>query len=121
MNAWKPSSRPVPRVPARFRLPLNLPRNLPRRNPPSLPPAVQAPAEITGRIRRVAEGPVDSVPAPSSAERSSQVRARDRATLRTIKELAEKEGHLAPGGAPTRRQLRLLQLAAETAPATRRI
>ena len=66
----------------------------------------------------MAEGPVDSVRTPSSAERSSQVRARDRATLRTIKELAEKEGHLAQGGAPTRRQLRLLQLAAETAPAT---
>ena len=59
---------------------------------------------------------VDSV--PGGAERSSQVRARDRATLRTIKELAEKEGHLAQGGPPTRRQLRLLQLAAETAPAT---
>jgi hypothetical protein len=54
----------------------------------------------------------------SGSERSSQVRARDRAALRTIKELAEKEGHLAPGGTPTRRQLRLLQLAAETAPAT---
>ena len=51
-------------------------------------------------------------------ERSSQVRARDRAALRTIKELAEKEGHLAGGGPPTRRQLRLLQLATETAPAT---
>jgi len=73
-------------------------------------------AEITGRSRRVADAPVDSV--PGGAERSSQVRARDRATLRTIKELAEKEGHLAGGGPPTRRQLRLLQLAAETAPAT---
>ncbi len=73
-------------------------------------------AEITGRSRRVADAPVDSV--PGGAERSSQVRARDRATLRTIKELAEKEGHLAQGGPPTRRQLRLLQLAAETAPAT---
>ena len=77
-----------------------------------------AAAEPTGRSRRVADGPADSVRAQSSVERSSQVRARDRATLRTIKELAEKEGHLAPGGAPTRRQLRLLQLAAETAPAT---
>jgi len=73
-------------------------------------------AEITGRSRRVADAPVDSV--TGGAERSSQVRARDRATLRTIKELAEKEGHLAQGGPPTRRQLRLLQLAAETAPAT---
>ncbi|MGY3379419.1 hypothetical protein ACVWYS_001376 [Arthrobacter sp. TE12231] len=73
-------------------------------------------AETTGRIRRVADAPVDSVGA--GEERSSQVRARDRAALRTIKELAEKEGHLAGGGPPTRRQLRLLQLAAETAPAT---
>ncbi|BCW71669.1 hypothetical protein [Arthrobacter sp. NicSoilB8] len=73
-------------------------------------------AEITGRNRRVADAPVDSV--PGGAERSSQVRARDRAALRTIKELAEKEGHLAGGGPPTRRQLRLLQLATETAPAT---
>lgn len=72
-------------------------------------------AEITGR-RRVADAPVDSV--PGAAERSSQVRARDRAALRTIKELAEKEGQLAQGGPPTRRQLRLLELATETAPAT---
>src|SRR6478735_24798 len=78
-------------------------------------------AEITGRSRRVADAPVDSVRAdsvPAGTERSSQVRARDRAALRTIKELAEKEGQLAGGGPPTRRQLRLLQLAAETAPAT---
>ncbi|RKR29769.1 hypothetical protein [Arthrobacter oryzae] len=81
-------------------------------------------AEITGRSRRVSDAPADSVPdapadsVPAGAERSSQVRARDRAALRTIKELAEKEGHLAQGGPPTRRQLRLLQLAAETAPAT---
>jgi hypothetical protein len=45
----------------------------------------------TGRVRRVAPGPVDSPPAGSAAERSSQIRARDRAALRTIKELAEKE------------------------------
>jgi hypothetical protein len=75
-------------------------------------------AEITGRSRRVADGPVDSVRTPAGTQRSSQVRARDRAALRTIKELAEKEGQLAAGGPPTRRQLRLLQLAAETAPAT---
>jgi hypothetical protein len=61
---------------------------------------------------------VDSVRGTTGSERSSQVRARDRATLRTIKELAEKEGNLSGGGPPTRRQLRLLQLAAETAPAT---
>jgi hypothetical protein len=53
---------------------------------------------------------VDSVPAGSAAERSSQIRARDRAALRTIKELAEKEGQLSAGGPPTRRQLRLQQL-----------
>ena len=73
-------------------------------------------AETTGR-RRI-PGPVDSVRSTAGSERSSQVRARDRATLRTIKELAEKEGNLAGGGPPTRRQLRLLQLAAETAPST---
>jgi len=79
-------------------------------------PAEPTEAETTGR-RRVA-GPVDSVRTTSAAERSSQIRARDRAALRTIKELAEKEGQLSPGGAPTRRQLRLQQLAEETAPAT---
>ncbi|HYH76832.1 MAG TPA: hypothetical protein VD841_04950 [Arthrobacter sp.] len=47
---------------------------------------------------------------PAQAQRSSQIRARDRAVLRTIKELEEKEGQLAGGGAPTRRQLRLQQL-----------
>lgn len=66
----------------------------------------------------MADGPVDRVRTPasgerSSTERSSQVRARDRAALRTIKELAEKESHLAQGAVPTRRQLRL-QGAAET-------
>lgn len=68
------------------------------------------PGSATGRVRRVAPGPVDSVPAVSAAERSSQIRARDRAALRTIKELAEKEGQLSAGGPPTRRQLRLMQL-----------
>jgi hypothetical protein len=63
-----------------------------------------------GRVRRVAPGPVDSPPAGSAAERSSQIRARDRAALRTIKELAEKEEQLSGGGPPTRRQLRLQQL-----------
>ncbi|MGY2746197.1 hypothetical protein [Arthrobacter sp. UYCu723] len=81
-------------------------------------PGEPTPADVAGRSRRVADGPVDSVRNPGGSERSSQARARDRAALRTIKELAEKEGHLAGGGPPTRRQLRLLQLAAETAPAT---
>ena len=44
------------------------------------------------------------------AQRSSQIRARDRAALRAIKELEEKEEQLAAGGPPTRRQLRLQQL-----------
>ena len=62
------------------------------------------------RARRVAPGLVDSSPAGSAAERTSQVRARDRAALRTIKELSEKEEQLSGGGPPTRRQLRLMQL-----------
>jgi hypothetical protein len=49
-------------------------------------------------------------PEQTHTQRSSQIRARDRAALRTIKELEEKEGQLAGGGAPTRRQLRLQQL-----------
>ena len=79
-------------------------------------PAEPTEAETTGR-RRI-PGPVDSARTTSSAQRSSQIRARDRAALRTIKELAEKEGQLSPGGPLTRRQLRLQQLAEETAPAT---
>jgi hypothetical protein len=47
---------------------------------------------------------------PTHTQRSSQIRARDRAALRTIKELEEKEGQLSAGGPPTRRQLRLQQL-----------
>jgi hypothetical protein len=58
----------------------------------------------------VAAGPVDSVPDLTQAQRSSQIRARDRAALRAIKDLEEKEGQLAAGGPPTRRQLRLQQL-----------
>ncbi len=84
---------------------------------PTPAPSSPAPApSAAGRNRRASDGPVDS--APAGPERSSQARARDRAALRTIKELAEKEGQLAGGGQPTRRQLRLLQLAAETSPAT---
>ncbi|MEV7134783.1 hypothetical protein AB0N24_18040 [Arthrobacter sp. NPDC093128] len=66
----------------------------------------------------MAPGPVDSVRPSTGSERSSQSRARDRAALRTIKELAEKEERLSGGGPPTRRQLRLQQLQAEAAPAT---
>ncbi|MET1089479.1 MAG: hypothetical protein ABWY04_20535 [Arthrobacter sp.] len=59
-----------------------------------------------------ANSPRDAALGPEQTytQRSSQIRARDRATLRTIKELEEKEGQLAAGGAPTRRQLRLQQL-----------
>ena len=66
------------------------------------------------RNRRAADAPVDAVNA-AAQERSSQIRARDRAALRTIKELADKEEQLSGGGPPTRRQLRLQQLQAEVA------
>ena len=70
--------------------------------------------EGNGRNRRAADVPVDAVTA-AAPERSSQIRARDRAALRTIKELADKEEQLSGGGPPTRRQLRLQQLQAEVA------
>ncbi len=70
-------------------------------------PGLVSPAS---KQRRAADAPVDSVPEQSQAQRSSQIRARDRAALRTIKELEEKEGQLSDGGPPTRRQLRLQQL-----------
>ncbi|MEW1807507.1 hypothetical protein [Pseudarthrobacter sp. NPDC080039] len=59
-----------------------------------------------------AASPPRAQPAPEqpSTQRSSQIRARDRAALRTLKELEEKEGQLSAGGPPTRRQLRLQQL-----------
>ena len=87
------------------------------------PPAANRPADSAP-----AQDGQDSAPASGSAggaapaarpqapsdqaamQRSSQIRARDRAALRTIKELEEKEGQLAAGGPPTRRQLRLQQL-----------
>ncbi|UKA48033.1 hypothetical protein LFT48_11135 [Arthrobacter sp. FW305-123] len=84
---------------------------------------ISAPAEVenpfhperpNGRNRRAADVPVDGV-GPAAQERSSQIRARDRAALRTIKELADKEEQLSGGGPPTRRQLRLQQLQAEVA------
>lgn len=78
----------------------------------------EAAAPETRRVRRVADAPVDAKPA---TERSSQIRARDRAALRAIKELADKEGQLAKGGPPTRRQLRLQQLQEELAPGTSNI
>lgn len=54
--------------------------------------------------------PANQIADHAQAQRSSQIRARDRAALRAIKELEEKEGQLAAGGPPTRRQLRLQQL-----------
>ncbi|MDD7836928.1 MULTISPECIES: hypothetical protein [Paenarthrobacter] len=69
---------------------------------------------LHARNRRAADAPVDAVGA-AAQERSSQIRARDRAALRTIKELADKEEQLSGGGPPTRRQLRLQQLQAEVA------
>lgn len=69
---------------------------------------------VTGRNRRAADAPVDAV-GTTAQQRSSQIRARDRAALRTIKELADKEEQLSGGGPPTRRQLRLQQLQQEVA------
>ncbi|MFD5277943.1 hypothetical protein ACFWIX_10360 [Pseudarthrobacter sp. NPDC058362] len=53
---------------------------------------------------------VSAAPRQASTERSSQVRARDRAALRAIKEMEQKENQLSAGGPVTRRQLRLQQL-----------
>ncbi|MEV7604523.1 hypothetical protein AB0N65_03665 [Paenarthrobacter sp. NPDC089322] len=71
-------------------------------------------AQGSARNRRAADAPVDAL-GSAAQERSSQIRARDRAALRTIKELADKEEQLSGGGPPTRRQLRLQQLQAEVA------
>src|SRR6476661_4666099 len=75
-------------------------------------PGSTGPGQVSpaSKQRRAADAPVDSVPEQTQAQRSSQIRARDRAALRTIKELEEKEGQLSAGGPPTRRQLRLQQL-----------
>src|SRR6476620_5066367 len=66
--------------------------------------------QITGRSRRGADAPVDSVraesvptvSAPVGTERTSHVRPRYRSAPRTIKQLPEKEGQLARGGPSTR-------------------
>lgn len=68
-------------------------------------------AEVTGR-RRI-PGPVDTVRSTTASEQAAQVRA----ALRAIEELAANEGSPAEATL-TRRQMRLLHLAAETAPAT---
>lgn len=87
------------------------------------PPAANRPADSApsrdGKDPAARPGPAGGAapaarpqpaPDPTATQRSSQIRARDRAALRTIKELEEKEGQLAAGGPPTRRQLRLQQL-----------
>ena len=81
-------------------------------NAPARPTsAVEAPP-AAGAAPGAEPGPaVDAAPA---TQRSSQIRARDRAALRAIKELEEKEGQLNAGGPPTRRQLRLQQLKEQT-------
>ena len=94
----------VPRHPARFPLPQTSARRTGRRLR-SRRDRAHRPHPPCG------PGPVDSVRTPAGPERSSQSRARDRAALRTIKELAQKEEPLSGGGPPTRRQLRLQQLA----------
>jgi hypothetical protein len=90
------------------------------KRPPASRPAAGAGAagdNVTGSGAQNAAGPdanprreASLAPEQTHTQRSSQIRARDRAALRTIKELEEKEGQLAAGGAPTRRQLRLQQL-----------
>ncbi len=84
---------------------------------PQMPVAAAAPAPVKPAAVKPAAAPdrdqqPQDQPAAVTAhtQRSSQIRARDRAALRTIKDLEEKEGQLAAGGPPTRRQLRLQQL-----------
>jgi hypothetical protein len=79
---------------------------------PSVPTATDqlSPATKKPAANRPAPGTAAPAPEQTHTQRSSQIRARDRAALRTIKELEEKEGQLAAGGPPTRRQLRLQQL-----------
>lgn len=86
----------------------------------------QADATPAERVGRTADASADSVPTPGHAERTSQIRtsqlrARDRAALRAIKELEQKEDQLAGNGPPSRRQLRLQKLREEVAPPTSRV
>lgn len=74
-------------------------------------PAGQDPAVRPGSSANAGQAARPQADSGQAApQRSSQIRARDRAALRTIKELEEKEEQLAAGGPPTRRQLRLQQL-----------
>jgi hypothetical protein len=79
-------------------------------SPATKRPAASQPAGGPSASRAAAPGANSQAAEQTPTQRSSQIRARDRATLRTIKELEEKEGQLAGGGPPTRRQLRLQQL-----------
>lgn len=63
------------------------------------------------RSRRAADAPVDAPSSARSAERISQVRARDREMLRNYRALADQQ-HERQGHVPTRRQMRLQQAAA---------
>lgn len=77
---------------------------------PAEPPAPAAPATPAAPAASSVPEPARQAP----AERSSQARARDRAALRAIKEMEEKESQLSAGGSMTRRQLRLQQLKEQT-------
>ncbi|KQR02566.1 hypothetical protein ASF72_10970 [Arthrobacter sp. Leaf141] len=67
-------------------------------------PAKPAPA------KRAANKPAVAAPEDTFTQRSSQIRARDRAALRTLKEQEIADGQQADGGPLTRRQIRLQQL-----------
>ncbi|MEV7997984.1 hypothetical protein [Pseudarthrobacter oxydans] len=75
-----------------------------------LPPAPTTVAAAPVAAAPPRTGDAGTAAGQANTPRSSQIRARDRATLRAIKELEEKEGQLSAGGPPTRRQLRLQQL-----------
>ncbi|MDJ0319860.1 hypothetical protein [Pseudarthrobacter sp. PS3-L1] len=85
--------------------------------PAPVPTGPQASTEAEGadtpvraaapRARRAADAPVDS---PVIVERSSQVRARNRAELRATKERTARDTVADDANPPTRRQLRLRQL-----------
>lgn len=75
-------------------------------------------AAPSGPVAPSGPGAAGAAAGQANTQRSSQIRARDRAALRAIKELEEKEGQLSAGGPPTRRQLRLQQLKEQALTAT---
>ncbi|ACL40106.1 conserved hypothetical protein [Pseudarthrobacter chlorophenolicus A6] len=104
--ATKPSSAATAGTTGKPQKPVAAAAPAPAKPAPAKPAAAKLPA-APDRDQQ----PVDQPAAvPAHTQRSSQIRARDRAALRTIKDLEEKEGQLAAGGPPTRRQLRLQQL-----------